>query len=182
VYYNLEVMKNKIVIALGLLVSIIAVLYLVTAAGLLFYMSPVSTFFSLSSAKQVSGVVVDCETAEPISGVSVAMYGLGWGWSKNGGLIWDKEYSASDVSTTTGSFQVNYKIGTALVARKDGYLTARAFVDNGSTLEVKLRKIGPGLDSSESTYNCRLESECYKSRTENGVEIGWNDCTSPQLR
>ena len=178
-------MKNKIVITvailLGVLLSLIALLRLLTAVGLLIFISPASTLFSLASEKSISGTVVDCETHEPISNVETTLHGNSWGWSESGGLVWDKEYSASDTSNELGNFSINYKLGTAFVARKEGYLSARSFVDNGATVEVGMRKTLPGLDSSDSTYNCKLESECYKTRVENGVEIGWNDCTNPNF-
>jgi hypothetical protein len=178
-------MKNKIVITvailLGVVLSLIVLLRLLTVAGLLIFISPASTLFSLASEKNISGTVVDCETHQPISDVETTVHGNGWGWSESGGLVWDKEYSASDSSNELGDFSINYKLGTAFVARKEGYLTARSFVDDGATVEVGMLKTPLGYDSSDSTYNCKLESECYKTRVEDGVEISWNDCTNPQL-
>jgi hypothetical protein len=165
------VIKKAIVTLLVILVSSLAIVYIVV---------PLSTVFSLQKTKHISGTVMDCETNEPITDAAVSIYGNSWGWSDAGGLIWDKEYSATTQSTLSGAFTLEYILGTSVVTRKDGYYTAQNFIEGGAMVEVGLRKINDLQPATERTYTCRFESECVKSRIENGVDISWNDCTSPR--
>lgn len=173
-------MRKNILIFIGIVISLIGIFYIVAPLVLLAFVGPLPTLFSLNSTKSVTGVIVDCESSKPIGEASVTLYGNGWGWGENGGLLWDKTYSSATISNSTGAFTIQYKLGTSLVTQKDGYHTAQNFVKNGEQVDVRLRKITDPQLSNQRTYNCMLESECYKTRIENDVEISWNNCLNPR--
>lgn len=155
-------MKKK----LFFIILLVAV-FLVVAGPvfLLFYLSPLNTLLAFSSTKNVQGSVIDCETKAPIADADVSINGIGWGWDNNQ-LIWDKSYTLTSESNENGVFNINYKIGNSLVTKKEGYLPAQNYISANTTIIVGLRKNINVADKSEWTYDCRLASECEKTRME----------------
>lgn len=174
--------RKKLLLVLGGLTVIIAGTFGLMAVGLFIFLSPVRTVVQLALEKEVTGTVLDCVTNTPVAGANVEIHGNGWGFS-NRSLIWDKGYSSETTSNELGLFQLQYKVGKSVTTRAEGYHPATTYVSAGDARTIRLLPIQESdADPTERTYDCRLASECNKTAVVDGVEIGWNDCTDPNLK
>ncbi len=170
-------MNKKIWWIIGSILLVVAGSVVLVQIAFIVMISPLSTLFALSTTKTLSGSVIDCQTQQPIENAEVTVYGTGWGWDN--GLIWDKSYSSQARTAADGKFSLSYSLGNVVITRLDGYHMAESYTGSDQTT-IQLLKITDLAKSSERTFNCKLSSECYKTRIENDVEISWNDCTNPQ--
>lgn len=169
---------NKILIPVTLVLGIIGVIGFV--AFLIWYpISPLNTVFNLLFQKQVSGIVYDCHTAEPIAGAAVTIVGTGWGWNES--LVWDETYLSQSKTLEDGSFNMSYNLGTELSAEKDGYLKAQKYTYPDTQLKIGMVKKTNDNSSELLSYDCKLFSQCFKTKVINGVETSWDSCANPEL-
>lgn len=144
-----------------------------------FPISPLNTIFNLSYYKQVSGYVFDCADGQRISNANVILSGTGWAW--NDGPIWDKEYISSVPSVQGGNFNLKYHIGNKLFVEKEGYLKATADIPPNEDIKIGVVKRTNENKNELTTYDCKLQSECLKTKVVNGIEGSWNSCSNPEL-
>ncbi len=128
-----------------------------------------------NESKVYEGKVVD-EVGRPISDVMVRVCYVGWGWSENGGVVWDKVYcSEAAVTNESGFYRVKFTAPSSayLRARKAGWLQAEDFLAKEKRIvltsttdylrrqmakeekkERDFRKRKP--DESDTDYYCRV--------------------------
>ncbi len=124
--------------------------------------------------KIAAGHVVDCQTNAPIAGADVSVIQIGWGFN-NGSLVWDRSYVYRATSDDTGRFGVTYNVGSSanIIVKKEGYIDAQQYEDENSNIAIRILR---GNKPMELTYNCKLSSECYVTRTEGNVQVTSNIC------
>jgi len=130
------------------------------------------TFFR--NDKTISGLVMDCQTNNPIAKVQVTVNQRGWGRIK-GQLVWDKDYIYKSVTDDSGYFKITYQVGSSahIRAKKNGYLIAEQWEEPGEDIIIKMLK---GDNPKEITYDCNLLSDCIKSEMKGEVEVFTNVC------
>jgi len=123
--------------------------------------------------KTISGSVVDCQTNEPVASAEIVVNQSFLEFK--GGVIWFKSYISRAMGDPDGHFQVTYRIGNSadILARKDGYISARQFEGPGDGVVIKMLQ---GGNPAELTYHCRLLSECLVDSIEDGVRVYRNTC------
>lgn len=146
-----------------------------------YFVGPLHTLAKLATHKTISGKIYDCTTGKPIEDARVSISGVGWGF-RNNSLVWDKVYSESGTSNSQGNYEIDHTLGTELAVQKDEYLRAYFYSEPSEKVDIGLISNLNVPDNTERTYQCKLESECYKEVVKNGVIVKWNSCSNPDYK
>ena len=125
--------------------------------------------------KLIGGFVLDCSTNKPIENAEVSVNQRGWGFDN--GPVWDKDYTTSSKSDTSGHFEIRFRVGSSvhLMVKKAGYFTAEQYEYPKDGVEIKMLQ-GEGKNFNDITYNCKKSSECLSCKMGGNVEVCKNTC------
>jgi hypothetical protein len=92
------------------------------------------------SSGTITGIIVDCDTAAPVSGASVTARQIGWQFQPR--LMWDKTFEVTATSNEAGAFTVRVPLRkpASLIVTKPGYLDAVEARALDSHSQIRLRK------------------------------------------
>jgi len=92
--------------------------------------------------KQISGVVTDYDSGEPLQGAVVSTAQTGWGLSR-GSLVWDKTHVTQTLTGTSGDFTIHYRVGDSanLAVDLDGYQHYQSWYAPDARIRVRLRQL-----------------------------------------
>ena len=88
-------------------------------------------------------------------------------------------YRNENISNPEGVYEINYKVGTEITIKKQGYLDAYYYSEPSENINIGLLNSEVISDKNERTYQCKLESECNMEVTKDGVTYFWDSCSNP---
>lgn len=150
------------------------ILYILIAAALLAVSFGAYVFYRAYGLQKIEGVVYDCQTKQPLAGVSLR-------FSKNffDALIGGDNGQYPTVQTDeSGYFQIANKGDSFnFTASKEGYLNASEFGYNINKISFGILKRLPSDSTSEYSSNCKRSNECVVETTlPNGTIEFKNTC------
>lgn len=162
-------------------IIVIGVVLVLPVVFIFYYVGPLRTIVELATNKAISGKIYDCTTNEPIQNAQITIAGTGLGF-RDKLFVWDKAYFKTDKSDSQGLFRINYSIGTEVTVNKDGYLQAYYYTSPSKNVDIGLLSNINVQDKNERTYQCKLESECYREVVKDGATVGWDSCANPSYK
>ena len=118
--------------------------------------------------KQVSGLVTDYDSGEPLQGALVSTAQTGWGFSR-GSLVWDKTHVTQTQTGPDGEFTIHYRVGDSakLAVSLDGYQYYQSWYAANSRIHARLKRLLQDYEPLPQGF-LRL------GRRVDGSYYGWN--------
>ncbi len=145
-------------------VVLLLIIIVVALSGSIFYVYPFT--------REISGMVLDCESDLPIGGVEIIVRSRGWG-IVGGSVVWDKDFFSNARSNERGAFHLETShVPDIWEVRKENYLITLQDGMPSNPLELRMLR---GTSTLES-YNCRKSSECLQCEVKDGIKTCQNIC------